>query len=135
LHISTITNDEKEKIALLIDSGKNTYADLSKAFPRFSRETWIDIIGDGFKIEKPFSLNAYVSPHLMVNKTFIFFETCPDDYSAWYEFKPTDKFVLSVSADNLLHQMKKDHQQRLLTIASVVFSASAAIAAILTLLR
>ena len=130
-----ITDTEKEKIALLIVSGKNTYADLSKEFPYFSRKTWMDIIGDNFKVRESLFLNAYISPNLMVNNTFIFFEDCPDDYSPRYEFKPTDKFELSVSGDNLLHQMKKDRQQRLLTIASVVFSAIAAIVGVIALLR
>lgn len=127
---------EKEKIALLIGSGKNTYADFSKAFPSFSNETWMSIIFDNFKNDPPNPLiKRYTDSLDNMNNKFIFFKEYPDDYSPAYEFKPTDSFKLSTNGKNLLHQLKKERQQLLLTIASVAFSALATITGVLALLR
>lgn len=133
-----LTQEELEKLVKLIDSGKNTYADLHKEFPYMTDEDWIDIIGDDFQIEE-YNENILDRikklPQIHHRAIIIFFTETPNDYSEHYQFRPDDSFELSVISENLLYQLKKEDKNQLLILISSVCSIIAAITGIISLVK
>lgn len=132
-----LTQEELEKLVRLVGSGKNTYAELHKEFPYMTNTDWMCIIGDDFPEEENTRLidcpkNIFI---LKNKKAIIFFTEIPDDYSAHYQFKPTDSFELSVTYKDLLYQLKKEDINKRLIVVSCISSIIAAITGIISLMK
>lgn len=114
------------------------YAELHKEFPYMTNIDWMCIIGDDFP-ERENIIHMECPPKnifmLENKKPIIFFTEIPDDYSAHYQFKPTDSFVLSVTSANLLHRLKKEDRNQLLIVVSCISSIIAAITGIISLMK
>ena len=121
------TRQEFERLAKLIDDGKNTYADIHKAFPKWDDRCFYDLIGNSFN--DPF-------PHVPNPDTImLFFEERPEEYGHGYKFKDTDAFVLSVKGHDILHQLRKERQQEILTVVAAIASIIAAICSLVSIVR
>ena len=119
----SLTEKQKEKLALLIDSGRNTYADLHEAFPFFENDDWYDIIGDSFQERNPYGIgDTRWLRENRASKIFIYFERCPESYTRTYQFQPSDKFELSINGENLLYRLKKEQQSSRIATHSLKIS-------------
>lgn len=110
-----LTDYELEKLVLLIDSGRNTFADLRHAFPAMGNCDWCIYIRDAFKILPGLSGFDPDTPKVLR------FLHVPDDYSPDYQFKDTDTFTLDIAGENILYRVKKEHamEQRLIRLDTI----------------
>ena len=121
------SKEEFETLAKLVDSGKNTYADIHKAFPYWDDSAFYDLIGDPFNDPCPLALNS--------DTIMLFFEERPEDYTHGYRFKDSDSFMLSVTGHDILYQLRKERRQELLAVVAVVASIIAAICSLISIMR
>lgn len=121
------TRQEFETLARLIDSGKNTYADIHTAFPYWDDRDFYDLIGNPFNGPCPLALNP--------DTIMLFFEECPADYTHGYKFRGADAFRLSAKGSDILYQLRKERRQELLTVAAAISSIIAAICSLIGLLQ
>lgn len=110
-----LTDYELEKLVLLIDSGRNTFADLRHAFPDMDHCSWCIYISDAFKILPGLSGFDPDTPKVLR------FLHVPEDYSPDYHFKTADGFTLTIVGENILRRVKKEHamEQRLMRIDTI----------------
>ena len=87
---------------LLIDSGRNTFADLRQAFPAMGNRDWCIYISDAFKILPGLSGFDSDTPKVL------HFLHVPEDYSPDYKFKDSDAFALDIAGKNVLYRVKKE---------------------------
>lgn len=128
-----LTHKEIDTLVLQIASGKNTYKDIQDTLPGINSPTMIYYLADTPKENPnlPFTLSAiellnhnYSSAPR--NNYYFQLATIPDDFYPLYEFKPTDKFILSISGENVLYKLQKEQESLALNKQSVA-SASAAV--------
>lgn len=111
-----LTNKEIESLLWSIHSGKNTYKDLKEAVPRINSSTICLYLTDTpkakftnegilFNINKVELLNA--------NHAYYFqLVTIPDNFISPYEFQPTDSFILTITAKNMIYQIEKERYMK-----------------------
>lgn len=121
------SKEEFESLAKLVDSGKNTYADIHRAFPHWNDRCFYDLIGDPFNDPFPLALNP--------DTIMLFFEECPEDYTHDYQFKATDTFCLSVTGCDILYQPRKEKRYETLALVSAIASVIAAICSLISIIR
>lgn len=108
----SLTNKEIEALILSIHSGKNTFEDLKKVVPRINSSTICSYLIDEpesklkdndliFNMNNLASLNTRRPYYFQLAKT-------PNHFYAPYEFKPTDSFKLTITAENLIYQLEKE---------------------------
>ena len=104
-----LTTQEIEKLILSIDCNKNTYSDLLKCVPRLNSATLCSYLVNTPEVKE----DNYFSPSLLspLYSKPAYFQLAKEisDFIAPYEFKPTDTFTLSVTGENMLYQLKKEH--------------------------
>lgn len=113
-----LTNKEIEDLIWSIHIGKNTFEDLKQVMPSINLATICKYLLDEpelrFKSEgllggmsKLASLNSKRSYYFQMDKI-------PTGFYAPYEFDPTDTFMLTIPAENMIHQLEKErHLQEL----------------------
>lgn len=110
-----LTHKQIDTLILQIASGKNTYKDIQDALPEINSPTMIYYLVDTAKENPnlPFTLSSiellnYNLSSEPRNNYYFQLATIPDDFYPLYEFKPTDKFILSTSGENVLYQLEKE---------------------------
>jgi hypothetical protein len=128
-----LTHKQIDTLILQIASGKNTYKDIQDALPEINSPTMIYYLVDTPKENPnlPFTLSSIelLNHNLSLeprNNYYFQLATIPDDFYPLYEFKPTDKFILSISGENVLYKLQKEQESLALNKQSVA-SASAAV--------
>lgn len=107
-----LNNKEIESLIWSIHSGKNTFEDLKKVVPGFNSSTLCLYLletpklrykSEGLlqKINKISSLNVKRAHYFQLEKI-------PNEFYAPYEFEPTDSFILTITAENLIYQLEKE---------------------------
>lgn len=137
-----LTHKQIDTLILQIASGKNTYKDIQDALPEINSPTMIYYLVDTPKENPnlPFTLSSiellnYNLSSEPRNNYYFQLATIPDDFYPLYEFKPTDKFILSTSGENVLYKLRKEDRKQLLSYLSIFLSFIAAIASVISLLR
>ncbi len=116
-----LTDDDIELLLITIHSGKNTFKDLQDTLPELNSPTvsYYLIDDQEYRYERPLSIED-LHP---VPRTYLFLlQQIPDDFIAPYEFKPTDTFDLSVSAQNRLSKILKANHLADITEESLLIS-------------
>lgn len=137
-----LTHKQIDTLILQIASGKNTYKDIQDALPEINSPTMIYYLVDTPKENPnlPFTLSSIelLNHNLSLeprNNYYFQLATIPDDFYPLYEFKSTDKFILSISGENVLYKLQKEDRKQLLSYLSIFLSFIAAIASVISLLR
>lgn len=137
-----LTHKQIDTLILQIASGKNTYKDIQDALPEINSPTMLYYLVDTPKENPnlPFTLSSiellnYNLSSEPRNNYYFQLATIPDDFYPLYEFKPTDKFILSTSGENVLYKLRKEDRKQLLSYLSIFLSFIAAIASVISLLR
>lgn len=137
-----LTHKQIDTLILQIASGKNTYKDIQDALPEINSPTMLYYLVDTPKENPnlPFTLSSIELLNYSLsleprNNYYFQLATIPDDFYPLYEFKPTDKFILSTSGENVLYKLRKEDRKQLLSYLSIFLSFIAAIASVISLLR
>lgn len=110
----SLTDAEIESLIYSISKGKNTYKNLRQTINHLNSATLCNYLSDRPQSSKSqawfyqinFSDAWSQYPH------YFCFETVPDFFCQYYEFKDTDVFKLSVSGENYLRKMKNVRKQK-----------------------
>lgn len=125
----SLNNKEIEALILSIHSGKNTFEDLKKVVPGINSSTICSYLIDEpesklkdndliFNMNNLASLNTRRPYYFQLAKT-------PPEFFAPYEFKPTDSFILTITAKNMIYQLEKErYMQELAEKSLAVAEAS-----------
>ncbi|WP_276789733.1 hypothetical protein [Veillonella magna] len=108
-----LTNKEIEDLIWSIHIGKNTFEDLKQVMPSINSATICKYLLDEpelrFKNEGLFGSISKVSS-LNVKRAYYFqMNKIPTGFYAPYEFEPTDSFILTITAENMIDQLEKEH--------------------------
>lgn len=121
-----LTNKEIEDLIWSIHIGKNTSEDLKQVMPSINSATICKYLLDEpelrFKnegllggIPKVASLNVKRSYYFQMTKI-------PTGFYAPYEFEPTDSFILTITAENMIYQLEKERHMQELAEKSLVIA-------------
>jgi hypothetical protein len=133
-----LTHEQIDKVIRSIKSGRNTYQDIQNVLPSMNSPTLCSYLVDDFK-KDPNAPESPLSPISLLQDSFPkhYFQLVqvPEDFYPLYEFKPTDAFALSVLGENRWYEIREADKNRYLNYVSIVLSAVAAIASVISVLR
>lgn len=116
-----LTTKEIEDLIWSISLGNDTYKDLQSVVPRLNSATMCSYLVDS-PDKNPNYRDISLLPKLDLNtsrKHYFQLKEIPPDFFQPYEFNPSDRFMLSVSGENVLYQLQKEKQSGELTSYSV----------------
>lgn len=121
-----LSNKEIEDLVFSIHSGENTFEDLKKVVPRINSSTICSYLIDKPKSQlegKNLILNMDYMVSLNTKRPYYFkLAKTPSDFYAPYEFKPTDSFALTITAQNLIYQLEKERYMKELAEKSLAIA-------------
>ncbi len=117
-----LTTKEIEDLIWSISLGNDTYKDLQSVVPRLNSATMCSYLVDSPR-KDPNYQDVSLLPNLDVNKSrkhYFQLKEIPSDFFQPYEFTPADRFMLSVSGENLLYQLQKEKRLEELTTHNAI---------------
>ncbi|MGP1365922.1 MAG: hypothetical protein ACTTKW_01185 [Schwartzia sp. (in: firmicutes)] len=130
------TRETCERLVMSADKdGKIAFAQIRKIFPDCKDNFFYDLIGDSFRKNYTLDIDLRTMRDGFYDSIMLFWEDCPDDYQDGYIFKDTDRFNLSVSAENLRYECEHRRRNERLAKTAAISSIIAAIASVIALLR
>ena len=107
-----LNDKELNDILLSISNGKNSFNDLCTVIDGLNSATIMKYLLDKpeMRVNNPTGLNLLgdniISPSNQ--KVYLQLKTIPDDFYAPYEFKPDEKFMLTIPGQNRLFEIQKE---------------------------
>ena len=128
-----LNDNELNDILLSIANGKDSFNDLCTVINGLNSATIMKYLLDKpeMRVNSPTGLNLLgdniISPPNQ--KVYLQLQSIPDDFYAPYEFKPDEKFILTIPGENRLFEIqkeldKKDSRDKSLDIANQSLKSS-----------
>jgi hypothetical protein len=120
------------KLVMLADeNGIVLYKNVKETFPTSSSAFLYDWIGDSFN-NKDLMDTRFLTGQ--VTNPMLFWLDCPMDYRDGYEFKPDDKFQLSVLGTDLRYEVKKEEEQAKISLETLRWAKFSTLLALIGIL-
>ena len=108
-----------DRLIGLIHSGKNTFADIRRAFPHMDLRILHRYIADSWSDDPILDDRLHAALHPLPTSDILAFEAAPEDYSPLYSFRDGDRFQLTPRGDDLWYHIDKEQRLLALTEKSV----------------
>lgn len=111
-----LNDKELNDILLSIANGKNSFNDLCTVINGLNSATIMKYLLDkpNMRVNSPTGLNLLCDNIISTQnqKVYLQLKTIPDDFYAPYEFKPDEKFILTISGENRLFEIQKELDEK-----------------------
>ena len=111
-----LNDKELNDILLSIANGKNSFNDLCTVINGLNSATIMKYLLDkpDMRVNSPTGLNLLCDNIISTQnqKVYLQLKTIPDDFYAPYEFKPDEKFILTISGENRLFELQKELDEK-----------------------
>lgn len=111
-----LNNKELNDILLSIANGKNSFNDLCAVINGLNSATIMKYLLDEpeMRIKSPTGFNLLCDNIISTQnqKVYLQLKIIPDDFYAPYEFKPDEKFILTIPGENKLFEIQKELDEK-----------------------